>query len=109
MSDQRRYGHNHWDLLFGVTLWLLWKWRNNLVFNQDAYPTYAKSIIKKMVCEIITSRETSVKGDSPMKSETLVGWKRPKEGYFKLNTDGSYRRVSGQASAGAILRDESGH
>lgn len=38
----------------------------------------------------------------------MIGWQRPKKGFLKLNTDGSYRESFSQASAGGLLRDKSG-
>ncbi|KAG2709028.1 hypothetical protein I3760_05G220100 [Carya illinoinensis] len=37
-----------------------------------------------------------------------VYWSRPKQGWIKLNTDGSSRGKPGKAGAGCILRDANG-
>ncbi|KAG2667275.1 hypothetical protein I3760_15G106100 [Carya illinoinensis] len=42
------------------------------------------------------------------KRMTPVYWRRPKQGWIKLNTDGSSRGNPGRASAGGVLRDENG-
>lgn len=33
-KNHENYGHACWDLMFGVTLWQLWHWRNNKMFNK---------------------------------------------------------------------------
>ncbi|XP_042387015.1 uncharacterized protein LOC121978787 [Zingiber officinale] len=39
---------------------------------------------------------------------SAVQWRRPDDGWFKLNTDGSSRGNPGESSYGAIVRDHSG-
>ncbi|KAG6488356.1 hypothetical protein ZIOFF_049599 [Zingiber officinale] len=39
---------------------------------------------------------------------SVVHWRRPDDGWFKLNTDGSSRGNPGESSYGAIVRDHSG-
>ncbi|KAG6467116.1 hypothetical protein ZIOFF_075057 [Zingiber officinale] len=39
---------------------------------------------------------------------SAVHWRRPDDGWFKLNTDGSSRGNPGESSYGAIVRDHSG-
>ena len=36
-------------------------------------------------------------------------WIPPRQGVFKLNTDGSLRHGTGLATAGRLIRDDSGH
>lgn len=54
------------------------------------------------------ARETDGDSDHPSKPKALIGWKRPSEHFKKLNTDGSLKRSTAQASTEGILRDESG-
>lgn len=41
-------------------------------------------------------------------SSRWVQWLAPQNGWYKLNTDGAYKRDSGLASASGFLRDENG-
>lgn len=72
------------------------------MFKQQEYPTNAKQIIMGMAREILKAKDTTRMGNNLTTGEILVRWQRPKEGYCKLNTDGSYKTDTKQASAGGV-------
>lgn len=61
-----------------------------------------------MVQEIIAATGANETEGTPSKEVRMIGWLRPKEGFLKLNMDGSYREDLAQASVGDLLRDEFG-
>lgn len=61
-----------------------------------------------MVQDILATRDSNAIKETSIKEARMVGWIRPKEGFLKLNTDGSFREELAQASAGGLLRDGSG-
>ncbi|KAI9124803.1 hypothetical protein K1719_004130 [Acacia pycnantha] len=64
-----------WDLIFGVTCWFLWGWRNKGIFEKDFnMPTDRAGIVRRYVAEIKDARGASsvVRG---IKREVVVRWK----------------------------------
>lgn len=103
-GQHENYDQVCWDLVFGVTLWLLCQWRNNKVFQHADYPEGTKSIIIGFVQDIVSVKERSRNGEATAsKSEMMIGWERPKSGYVKLNTDRCSKQNSSQVSAGSLL------
>lgn len=102
------FGHDNWNLVFSVTLWYLWLWRNRKVFSNIDYPLNGRAFIQPYVQDICRAIGSSESGSPLKKGETMIGWKKPGEGYVKLNTDGCNRHNSTQASTGGLLQDENG-
>ncbi|KAG7556773.1 Reverse transcriptase domain [Arabidopsis suecica] len=59
----------------------------------------------------VTQAHSSISGDtgSVMRVERLIGWVAPTDGWLKLNTDGASHGNPGLATAGGLLRDDSGN
>lgn len=108
----KNYIHNRgisWPLLFGVIVWLLWKDRCNLVFNNrsnipDSFALMAISAASQ-VANSLVQLDKPLK---PPKAEHLIRWWPPKCDSWKLNTDGSVFQSDSRAACGGLIRDHSG-
>ncbi|KAI5339865.1 hypothetical protein L3X38_019138 [Prunus dulcis] len=78
--------HVPWTLVFVFICWVLWKWRNNHIFNVD----------------------DEVGDTKAPKIPLLLAWEPPELGQFKLNVDGSRRCASGSIGAGGVIRNSLG-
>ncbi|KAA3475772.1 non-LTR retroelement reverse transcriptase-like [Gossypium australe] len=79
-----RHG-TEWNVLFAVSLWWLWKWRNESIFQGNDPPR-----------------------TQPRRQERLISWKPPPSGWTLINTDGASRGNPGSAAAAVCLRDDTG-
>lgn len=99
------------NILFSLTVWWIWKWRNELVFNNSPHTLNAKiAWIRSQVAEVITAFE---KGPNRLHSINsykweMCRWSRPEEDRIKVNFDGSVDLASGKASCGGVIRDSQG-
>lgn len=73
-ENKNKDGYEDWDIVFGVTLWLLWKWRNERVFNKKEFPTNSSFIIKRIAQDIISAREDTATMELSRKVERMIGW-----------------------------------
>ncbi|CAN0919129.1 Putative ribonuclease H protein At1g65750, partial [Linum grandiflorum] len=99
-------------LIFGVTLWSLWKTRNNEVFtNTTTTPLATSSRILawlQIVSDAHSCMNSVIDGGGTI-VERDIRWKPGPEGWMTLNTDGSVQGRSSKASASGLLRDASGY
>ncbi|CAL2231440.1 unnamed protein product [Prunus armeniaca] len=99
--------HVPWNLVFVFTCWVLWKWRNNHIFNIEDEVSYEpKKIIVATVKEWYTS--SRVGNTKASKFPLLLAWEPPDLGKFKLNVDGSRSCASGSIGAGGVIRNSLG-
>ncbi|CAN1767816.1 Putative ribonuclease H protein At1g65750 [Linum perenne] len=99
-------------LAFGITIWLLWKARNEEVFEH----THATSDqLRLRVLHWIAGVRETMKADSRVllnppseQEEILIQWNPAPEGFVTINTDGSLIQSSKKAAAGGIIRDWQG-
>ncbi|KAJ1438681.1 ribonuclease H [Sesbania bispinosa] len=100
-----------WSFLFPVGIWLIWKDRNSLVFQQKTdipgnlffhIVSYARRII-----EVVAAPSPIVQ--RIFRKEELIGWTKPSADFYKLlNVDGSILGINLQASCGGVIRDHDG-
>lgn len=65
--------------------------------------------LRKLAQEVIASNKTIKSNRSGgQRTAAMVGWKPPRVGWMKLNTDGSSRGNPGPATAGGVLRNGEG-
>lgn len=101
-----------WSLTFRVAIDVLWRARNDLVFNQQTRHSHVLvCIVKNTVAGVLKAREmvnrTTITSRAVQYLEP-IHWKPPPDGFVKLNCDGS-RSTEGACSAcGGILRDHTG-
>ncbi|CAN1811593.1 Putative ribonuclease H protein At1g65750 [Linum perenne] len=114
IADWLRLGIQSKDfcLLFGVTIWLLWKTRNEAIFEQKFVTS---DQLRLRVLHWITGVRERMRADSQALSgslrtreEVLASWRPAPEGWITINTDGSVVHDQHQAAAGGIFRDHSG-
>jgi hypothetical protein len=82
-------------------------WRNKTIFKDDfrrpTDPTYA---ILKMVEDIDNYSHHPLK--THQYDTIFIGWKRPQEGWVKLNCDGAYKDSLGLAGCGGLIWNSNG-
>ncbi|CAL5371297.1 unnamed protein product [Camellia sinensis] len=106
-SKNRECFNIPWDTVFVVTLWRLWKARNNVVFNQEAIHT------QELVRQI---QHEAAKIHYAFHTDHFTGdylhfktnWCPPCAGKIKLNTDGCSKGNPGPAGYGGLCRDARG-
>lgn len=94
-----------WRFIFPQALWLLWKQRNEAVFNKGKLNERLHDICLQQATEFYA---LSMAPDKEKKRQVLVGWSPPPGGFFKLNTDGSVSKNPGRAGVGGLIRDHNG-
>ncbi|KAL0283183.1 UNVERIFIED_CONTAM: putative ribonuclease H protein, partial [Sesamum radiatum] len=114
------------DVIPLLILWNIWNLRNESKYEGVAFK--ASTIIRKTVtylnnlqkCGIMDTEH--VKGDlftlnslhipiqqkSQRQKATTVHWRKPQEGWYKLNMDGASKGNPGISGAGGILQDQLG-
>lgn len=89
--------------VFTFTIWALWKHKNMVAFkNTTLCPDLHSAGIKKAI-DYSFCNEKSLRGKSMRTMQ--VQWIKPREGWFKLNTDGASLGSLGKASGGGLVRD----
>ncbi|CAN1799557.1 Putative ribonuclease H protein At1g65750 [Linum perenne] len=101
-----------WSIQFGVTAWIIWKARNNLVFEdiKDSVEATANKC-RYWINLILTSWKTNQLGqEAPglARQALLVVWWPRDEGWSILNTDGSRYHNNRSTAIGGVLRDRDG-
>ncbi|CAA7029707.1 unnamed protein product [Microthlaspi erraticum] len=99
-----------WATLFAMTAWWGWKWRCINVFNGSGKCRDRVQFVKDQAREVTAAHakaNVATRGSIP-RIERLVHWVRPSPGWVKVNTNGASRGNPGLATAGGVLRDESG-
>lgn len=88
--DNKVLWDSAWKIVFGVTCWLLWKWRNCHVFKDvERIPFDKCNTIKALVEECKWSWSPSLIRRIPHSIVHRVSWTRPHEGWIKINVDGA--------------------
>ncbi|CAN1339953.1 Putative ribonuclease H protein At1g65750 [Linum perenne] len=121
-SRDRQLAFNQWwcekladnstSIQFGVTAWIIWKARNNLVFEdiKDSVEATANKC-RYWINLILTSWKTNQLGqEAPglARQALLVVWWPRDEGWSILNTDGSRYHNNRSTAIGGVLRDRDG-
>lgn len=112
IAKQINNDEQFWSTLFGVTLDLLWRNRNEFVFHRKIHnPHVSVMRIKNQVDWILSFMISK----SPLLPQMFDGsdiskgvWSTPPQGYFKLNCDGSVRNHGRSAGCGGIHRADHG-
>ncbi|CAN1162877.1 Putative ribonuclease H protein At1g65750, partial [Linum perenne] len=101
--------HEAFGLSFGIIIWILWKARNEAIFENKL--ATCDQLRLRVLHWIAGVRET-MRADSqviskmaPRRMETHIGWKAGSSDCITINTDGSILQPHSRAAAGGILRD----
>ncbi|CAN1823072.1 Putative ribonuclease H protein At1g65750 [Linum perenne] len=114
LQDWLRKGlqHETFGLSFGIIMWILWKARNEVIFENKL--ATCDQLRLRVLHWIAGVRET-MRADSqvsskvtPRRTETFIGWKAGPSDCITINTDGSVLQPLSRAAAGGILRDHQG-
>ncbi|OMO90064.1 reverse transcriptase [Corchorus capsularis] len=100
-------GNWPWSLIFAVTAWRIWKWRNEGCFANKSYTVSTKLAIIGKILKEATDFSNRKMGQH-MRREVLIGWEKPKEGQVKINTDGSWFQRTNEAAVGGVVRGSCG-
>jgi hypothetical protein len=85
--------------------WSLWSGRNARRHGRQVWePGAAVRYISKLLEEMAMLKTPARPGQPRM----AMKWKKPEEGWCKVNTDAAFDTVSGTGSAGVVIRDEQG-
>ncbi|KAG7540165.1 Ribonuclease H domain [Arabidopsis thaliana x Arabidopsis arenosa] len=110
LGDDTKMGESTWSTFFAVSVWWAWKWRCGNVFGVQGKCRDRVKFLRDLSQEVslVHSRAAAKQGTSGMRVERHIAWKKPGEGWLKLNTDGASRGNPGLATAAGVLRDETG-
>lgn len=96
-----------WPSLFALICWKLWTWRNEVCFTQVLKPIAAKlQGIHMQIQELIMLGAAS---KSSPKVVVQHHWDKPIDGWWKVNSDGSWCQEKNIAGAGGVIRDSLGN
>lgn len=102
---------DNWLLLFSLTVWWIWKWRNYVVFDRnDDIPDNRVEFLRLKLKEVEHALHRDFLHDISIikKHESLVMWKSPSYQWVALNTDGAAKGCPGLAGGGGIVRTHAG-
>ncbi|KAE8721091.1 Elongation factor family protein isoform 1 [Hibiscus syriacus] len=101
----------HWDIMFGAIVWNIWLHRNSIAFDtplEDRRTVLERSRhLWVNTCKAIESEE-HLRGAHTQQIVRSISWKRPPEGWLKINSDGARDMRTGRASCGGIIRNHEG-
>lgn len=104
-KDQKNYLKYILNIVF-CNLWVIWKNRNKAVFEQIKPDAITTSIQAQA---LITDSQKQQEAHSEPASrgvQSVCGWRPPREGIMKINTDAAFSTSSKIGYAGIIGRDE---
>ena len=95
-----------WCLFFLLGIWHLWLQRNSKIFGPHYMNSNFVQKVEMQTREYLYSIADPRKGNT--KIPRLVKWLKPPDGWWKLNTDGSFLGSFGFASGRGLIRDSRG-
>lgn len=94
--------HEYWRVCFGVAVWRLWFWRNDVLFNHGSWDNgFIATDIKAQNHEILRCIHQPLLVKQH-RVETLIRWKALIWSYVSLNTDGA-KKGSEYTGAGGLI------
>ncbi|CAN1162575.1 Putative ribonuclease H protein At1g65750 [Linum perenne] len=101
----QRFAVNDGALRFGITLWYLWKARNEFIFSElrETSEAIARRITAwtDIVSEALY-RDARLFPAAALRSFSEIAWTPAEQGWATINTDGSVLRNPTRAAAGGI-------
>lgn len=90
-----------WDVTFGIILDMLWRARNELVFEMVGNsPVIICDRITKMIQDVQAAAADSSVDSLVLRARGpgVIKWLHPMEEWVKINTDGSFSSLSNKAA-----------
>lgn len=101
-------GSAYAQVLFGVFCWMLWKNKNDHVFNQRS--DRVKDMIRAADCFVINVRVAyRVKKNIGVGIVEKIKWHSPTSGWLKVNSNGATSTDGGWSTVHEVLRDSYGN
>ena len=98
-----------WPTMFALTVWWCWKWRCGYVFGETGKCRDRVQFVKDKTQEVIlANNKLRLHSAVGLREERHIKWRRPSNGWCKLNTDGASRGNPRLATAGGVMRNENG-
>ncbi|KAG7585508.1 Ribonuclease H domain [Arabidopsis thaliana x Arabidopsis arenosa] len=105
LRERSRPGEENWTTLFSCAVWWAWKWRCGNVFGEQGKCRDRVRFVKELAEETVRSHSLVQGGTrSEIPIEQIISWKRPREGWVKISTDGASHGNPGPATAGGVIR-----
>ncbi|CAN1787180.1 hypothetical protein LINPERHAP1_LOCUS17535 [Linum perenne] len=98
-------------LMVGITLWYLWKSRNEFLFaaKRESSKIVARIIPNwKLNVEIVMARDNRLHPGQGRRMEAQISWKSGPCDWVIVNVDGSVLRSPARAAAGGVVRSNDG-
>ncbi|XP_074298539.1 uncharacterized protein LOC141629436 [Silene latifolia] len=103
----------NWPMMFAITCWWIWRWRNNVVFGREnKNPTEPRQFLThqfEMSKKAFDRYDLFIPQPRPANIEVFIRWVPPPHTWVMLNTDGASMGNTGPAGGGGIFRDETGN
>ncbi|EEF28145.1 conserved hypothetical protein [Ricinus communis] len=94
-------------ILFGVSCWRLWAYRNNEALgNKKIDGWFLVRDIYRRTEKVVHMVNLNIFGVSRIRSEVLIRWKSPPQGWYKLNTDGAVKGNVASYARGIIRNNK---
>ncbi|XP_042974744.1 uncharacterized protein LOC122306381 [Carya illinoinensis] len=94
-------------LEFALTTWLIWKRRNDLVFNnQFSHPNSIIQAFKLLIAELHQSQQPAQANSTH--SNAKAQWEAPPQGKLMLNWDVGIHKLNCKVGVRAVIRDWEG-
>ena len=91
-----------WSTSFALAIWWGWKWRCCNVFGENRLWRDRVGFLRNLSKEVMVANDIERgRGNMRNRTEILVRWTTPLEGWMKMNTDGASYGTRGQ-----LLREE---
>lgn len=112
-SESRRLEYTYWSLRFGTVLDVIWRNRNDFVFNQKNHTTQA-SIINinhqfEAICSCLPRNSSLIPQIHLSTGNSSDVWSPPVPGIWSLNCDASVNSYGREAGCGGVLLDHHGN
>ena len=111
LNGKLRHYERQWKEFFVTIYWLIWKRRNERVFeNKDArvdgIPLKAMAIVSSFNAAKNQMSQVKLQG---INRPCVISSQRGREGWVIVNVDGAYSHTNGKAGCGGIIKDHKGN
>ncbi|KAI9113267.1 hypothetical protein K1719_015792 [Acacia pycnantha] len=91
MNLKRNLGRGRegpWKLIFGAGAWLLWEWRNKLLFENNFSKPHNPALVTSQAWVRYADSASVAGTDLLLRRANGATWQKPQVGWIKLNVDG---------------------